>query len=445
MQNIPVDFTSKKISPWGGIHLFHSVYERYGIQNKLRDLDLPQPGSNRGLDPVEVIESFLVSVVLGARRLAHSGMLRSDEVIQEIFKWKHASPSASTFSRFFQRFDKELNDSIFPALQRKIFDQVQVKKMTIDIDSTVITRYGTQEYATKGYNPEKRGKVSHHPVIAFCDDVKMVINAWMRSGDSHSSTDMKGFLDELFQIVDTERIGMIRMDSGFYSDQIMSELENQQTPITYIIKAKMTTKLKTSIMSQSGWHKPGGKLNDIEYTEFEYKGTSWKDSRRMVVCRIKKKESDANTNRQRLIFSEIEEQESYEYYAFVTNSALSCSLIHTIYKKRGDCENIIKELKYDYSIDGFALQGFYPMEAAFRFIMVAFNIMVIFKQSLVTSKHSHRLSTIKFQCIALGSYIVRNGRNKILKLSAEGKRRHFLEKIFEKVELLPPNFKISNA
>ncbi|HMQ06467.1 MAG TPA: hypothetical protein PKC30_04150 [Saprospiraceae bacterium] len=43
--------------------------------------------------------------------------------------------------------------------------------MTIDIDSTVITRYRTQEYTPKGYNPEKRGRVSHHPINVFCDDV----------------------------------------------------------------------------------------------------------------------------------------------------------------------------------------------------------------------------------------------------------------------------------
>ncbi|HMQ06466.1 MAG TPA: hypothetical protein PKC30_04145 [Saprospiraceae bacterium] len=89
MQNIPVDFTTRKISPWAGIYLFHRVYKLYGIQSKLQELDLPQPGSNRGLDPIEVIESFLVSVVLGAKRLSHSGMLRSDEVIPEIFKWKN--------------------------------------------------------------------------------------------------------------------------------------------------------------------------------------------------------------------------------------------------------------------------------------------------------------------------------------------------------------------
>ena len=88
MHSLPIDFTTRKISPWGGIHLFHGVYTKYGIKDFLESLPLPIPGSNRGFAPVEVIESFLVGVVLGAKRLAHCGMLRSDEVIKDIFGWK---------------------------------------------------------------------------------------------------------------------------------------------------------------------------------------------------------------------------------------------------------------------------------------------------------------------------------------------------------------------
>ena len=116
-----------------------------------------------------------------------------------------------------------------------------------------------------------------------------------------------------------------------------------------------------------------------------------------------------------------------------------------MYNQRGDCENRIKELKYDYSIDGFALQSFAAMEAAFRMIMVAYNIMALFRQKIMTSNVAHRLSTVKFQCIAIGSYLVKDGRKTKLKLSAVGKRRHFLEHFFENLEMLHPPFSFSNA
>ncbi len=82
-------------------------------------------------------------------------------------------------------------------LQQKIFNQIDVGALTIDLDSTVITRYGEQEGAKKGYNPKKIGRNSHHPLIAFISQTKMVANAWMRSGNTSDRNNYSNFLDEI--------------------------------------------------------------------------------------------------------------------------------------------------------------------------------------------------------------------------------------------------------
>ncbi|MCK6605758.1 MAG: hypothetical protein L6Q59_12755 [Ignavibacteriaceae bacterium] len=51
-------------------------------------MNLPQPGSNRGYDPAEVLESFMASIMIGANRFAHCGWIRYDPVIKKIFNWK---------------------------------------------------------------------------------------------------------------------------------------------------------------------------------------------------------------------------------------------------------------------------------------------------------------------------------------------------------------------
>ena len=96
--------------------------------------------------------------------------------------------------------------------------------------------------------------------------------------------------------------------------------------------------------------------------------------------------------------------------------------VHKKYNERGDSENRIKELKYDYAIDGFGLSQFGAMEAAFRFIMVDYNLMAIFKQAVLDTKGYKYLSTIKFQCIALGSYIAKSARKAKLITSAHEKK-----------------------
>ena len=55
-----------------------------------------------------------------------------------------------------------------------IFDNFKFNNFTLDIDSLVMTRYGEQQGAKKGYNPTKKGRVSHHTLIAFIADVKLV-------------------------------------------------------------------------------------------------------------------------------------------------------------------------------------------------------------------------------------------------------------------------------
>jgi hypothetical protein len=403
-------------------------------------LNLPYPDSNRGYNPVDLIEGFMTSVVLGSRRLEHSGMLRTDEVIKEIFGWKKGMASASTLSRFFQKFSIERNDEVFPSVMKYWFEQIHLRKMTVDIDSTVITRYGHQEEARKGYNPQKQGRASHHPLLAFCDDLKMVINAWMRSGNSNASSSIHSFLEEMFYVVPAERIGLIRADSGFYSQHIFNQIEEKN--VGYIVRAKMTTHLLEQVLKITDWHWNKEVSKRTCYAEMKYKAKGWDDSRRVIVVRTVKPERKQS---QGYLFEEDSDLAKYEYKAFVTNTVSSAVQIHSQYNRRADCENRIKELKYDYGIDGFSLQKFGAMEAAFRVIMIAYNIMALFRQKVMTSRQATRLQTIKFQCIAIGSYLVKDGRKKKLKLAAEGKRRHFLEHFFSNLEVLDSPFTFSNA
>ena len=84
--------------------LMKELVDKTGIRDPLKSLPLPQPGSNRGYDPVQIIESFWVSVWLGASRSTHRSWLQYDSVLKEIFQWKQA-PSQSTYSRFFHKFN----------------------------------------------------------------------------------------------------------------------------------------------------------------------------------------------------------------------------------------------------------------------------------------------------------------------------------------------------
>jgi len=54
-----------------------------------------------------------------------------------------------------------------------------------------------------------------------------------------------------------------------------------------------------------------------------------------------------------------------------------------LYRERGNSENQIKELKYDYAAEKMNQNGFDTTDATMHFIMAAHNLMSVFKQVII--------------------------------------------------------------
>ena len=67
----------------------------------------------------------------------------------------------------FNKFTQAGNHRFFTSLQHWFFRELPLKNLTLDFDSSVVTLYGDQQGATKGYNPAKPGRDSRHPLFAF--------------------------------------------------------------------------------------------------------------------------------------------------------------------------------------------------------------------------------------------------------------------------------------
>ena len=232
---IDFEYSNKSVTAHGGMSLMKRFLDRTEIINKINSLGIVEPGSNAGYSVSEMFTSFFVSVWLGANRFAHTSILQHDKVLQRIFGLNRA-PSNDTYRRFFQKFDFELSTNAFFELYSWMFSQLKLDNYTLDVDSSVWTRYGKQQGSKKGYNPKKRGRLSHHPLIAFVAELKMVANFWLRPGNSNTSNNILAFLQETFDVLKGKTIGLFRADSGFYSKDVMEWLEDKQTD--YVMSSK---------------------------------------------------------------------------------------------------------------------------------------------------------------------------------------------------------------
>lgn len=438
--NLPVEFSDKKVTPYGGMTLVKNFMDKMGFLDLLEDDELPQPQSNRGYNPKHIISGFMLSIWTGASRYIHAEWLKYDSVLMSIFSFDKL-PSQSTYSRFFGKFSWKRNETVFAALQRKFFEKyINIDAITVDLDSTVITRYGQQQGAAKGYNPKKPGRNSHHPLMAFIPQIKMVANAWMRPGNTADLSNYKPFLQETFhQVLLNQKISLVRADSGFYADNLLGWLEDNA--LKYIVVAKLYESIKQQVIASNNWFEFA---KGLEYATFSTPSGKSRKVRRYVVVR-KHIEIRPHAGGKLLdLFSGAGFKE-YRYSCFVTNLDLPGDQIWDMYKSRADAENRIKELKTDFGMENFCLKDFWATEASFRFMMLAYNIMSLFRLMAVRSHKSSTLQTLRFHCFALGAWKASHSGKTVLKIALPTKKRAWMSGIFDQVSGLSPPFQFSNA
>lgn len=420
MGELKIQYSDKKVTPFGGMKLLKDFIDTTNIIEDLKSVNLPYPQSNAGINPIDIIQGFWLSIFTGASRYIHADWLRYDTVLQEIFQVKRL-PSQSTYSRFFHKFSWEKNEEVFALLQQKFLSEIDVGALTIDLDSSVITRYGNQEGAAKGYNPKKMGRNSHHPLMAFIDQTKMVANAWMRAGNTSDLNNYDAFLTETFDVaLKDKEIGLVRADSGFYSNDFLKWFEKRE--LNYVIAVKFYQNIKFEIGKIEKWVEI---TDGLDVCNMYFKPDNG-EKRRYII--VRKKITKYPNSGGKLLFDE----PTYRYSAYVTNLKLPVDQIYNIYNSRADCENRIKELKYDFGADNFCLKEFYATEASFRFIMMAYNIMALFKHQVLNS--TMQLKTLRAYCFAIGSWITNHANEEILNIALPQKRRVWMDGLFENIK-----------
>jgi hypothetical protein len=146
--------------------------------------------------------------------LLHTEITRSDRAPGKIFGWK-ATPGQYACKRYFGKFNQAINQKMSYHFFSWFFQSLQINYFTLDIDSTAMTLYGEQEGAKKGYNPNRKGRKSHHSVIAFINDVRIVAHFWLRSGESGSVNNFIGFLEDSLSVFGNNKVRLVRLNSGF--------------------------------------------------------------------------------------------------------------------------------------------------------------------------------------------------------------------------------------
>lgn len=406
-QRVVLRETSRAVTPLGGVAVFVAFLEKLNFTAKVREHMPFRFTSPNRIEPTITLTAFLIAVLAGAKRFAHTGLLRGDRALHALLGIQRF-PTDDTIRNLFRRFKMGDVHRLFDPLAEWMMERLPVRAegYTLDLDSTVFERYGQQEGSLKGHNPRKHGRPSHHPLLAVLSEAHFLLHGWLRSGNCASARGVVEFLKEALALwSQRQKIRLVRADSGFFDDKLLSFLEERRLP--YIVVARMTRFIQREAQRVAHWRALD---ENFSVGQFRLQLCGWELARRFVVVREREREHRGSKGRKLI------DVPGYTFRVFVTTRCDAEEEIWRDYNRRADMENRIAELKHDLGADRFCLKQFFATEAAFQSILLLFNLLAEFQRAagLTGYREPATLRTMVFTC---GAILGRAGRRIVLHLS----------------------------
>jgi hypothetical protein len=208
---VTISASDDLMTPFGGLVPFAAFLRNTGLLERLAE-QCPVHRTSPNASPVrDVLVSFLLTALCEGSRFSHVERFREDPTMNHLFGIKEVV-SDDTIRRFFREFEQGLGrdwiEQAITPLWKALPDP-----LILDWDSTVLTRYGHQEGAEVGYNPHKRGRKSHHPLLAVAAGTRLCVSYRMRPGNTVSASQWASSMEEVEQSLGPGRVWLNRGSS----------------------------------------------------------------------------------------------------------------------------------------------------------------------------------------------------------------------------------------
>lgn len=408
-KKVQIKFNSNRLTHFGGVYLFHLFLKQIGWRHFIA-LNVNYEQRNNHYTISEQIFSLMYPIILGLNRIEIAKLLGNNGVFKLLIGLS-GFPNPTTLRRFLQRSSADLLPQLIRLHDRlrKYFLNLIVpeKKLLLDLDSTVCTLFGHQEGATRGYNPNYRGKRSYHPLFCFESTSGISLFGQLRSGNAYTSTGALDYLKMFFkQYPKSEYQIKFRGDSGFYNKEIVALISENRCEFTIV--ADMTGPLKRLVTSLK--YQATIKADEIySFAETEYQPTNWQEKYRYCIVRKKLQPEEAD---QSTLFT----INAYSYSAIVTNLKLTPANIWKFYNGRVQCERNIRSLKEDYYLGSIPTKYFSANELYLEILLWSYDLIKWFqKLCLPKTEQNKTLTTLRNELLLMPGSFAKHGSRQILR------------------------------
>ncbi len=317
---------------------------------------------------------MLALLLSGGRRLRHLRYLDGDPIVRR-FCGLRQLPTARTVGRWLTAFRAHH----LPRLQRvnalvaaRAIRQTGQRRLTIDVDGSVVSTGLQVAWAQRGFNPHRRKVPSYYPITAYEAQSGQVLRVQNRPGNIHDGKAalpfLRALLHQLRATLGAERPLEFRMDGAFFRREVLALLTRAGAEYAIKVPFYPWVGVKDCVRRTRTWTRVTATVSCAEHV---IDIAPWGQRHRIVVYRSHVQHETAK-NFQLDLFDPSDGH--YEYSAVVTNKPLGGPALWAFMCGRGVHEKVYGELKSGFAFACVPTMQYAANSAWQHLSVLAFNL-----------------------------------------------------------------------
>ena len=399
--NLELRFGRTGLTSYAGLEFVRRYFDTLGLVRLVRrELEGVLPRTDFGV-PAMVL-AILALLIAGGRRLRHLRYVDGDPLVLRLCGLRRL-PTPRTVGRWLRVFRAE---HLLPLqwlnalLVARAIRHAGVRRLTIDVDGSVVSTGQQVQWAQRGFNPHHRKVPSYYPITAYEAQSGQVLRVQNRPGNIHDGKGARRFLRDLFAqlratLGDAYRLEF-RMDGAFFRREILDLVERAAAEYAIKVPFHPWLGLKARVLQTRTWTRV---TDDVTCAEHTVEVTCWQRRCRMVLYRRHVGHETAK-NFQLDLFDPNDGH--YEYSAVVTNKPIDGRALWAFMCGRGVHEKVYGELKSGFAF-GSVPSMRYAANSAWQCLSVlAFNLSRSFQLATTARRRAatrKRRALFRFETI----------------------------------------------
>jgi len=377
-RNLGIEFGREQLTSYGGLELVRQYFEIISLNRRIRhgfrEHDL---GGDYGC--VHLVVLVVGLLVVGARRLKQLRYVAHDPLFARLCGLARI-PADRTVVKWLKEFTQASLAALVRINSELLYDQIGqlgLRRLTIDIDGTVIRTGNKVAWAMHGFNPHHPKDPSYYPLLAHLAQTGQILRLKNRPGNVHDSKGAVAFMRELIDEL-RARLGRslaleFRMDAAFFQEKLLKLLARWGCFYAIKVPFSQWTGVRAAVAAQKQWTPVQPQITCFE---IQLKLKVWELELRVVVFR-KRVGHESRRNYQLDLFSP--DDGHFEYSAVATNLKLAPRALWNFMAGRGAQEKTFAELKGEFALDAVPTNHYAANSAWQQLSILAHNLMIGFQ------------------------------------------------------------------